>query len=137
MGRYPKFVPNDEQRRQVMMLAGFGFTHDRIASFIGISDVILRRCFRKELDDGPTEANLRVANALYKNATTNGNVTAQIFWMRSRMGWKDRNVDELDEAPTAVDFSWQPALPSPTPATPAADTIEGDGIEVTWDVGEC
>jgi len=92
MGRYPKFVPNDEQRRQVMMLAGFGFTHDRIASFIGISDTILRRCFRKELDDGPTEANLRVANALYKNATTNGNVTAQIFWMKSRMHWRERDA---------------------------------------------
>jgi len=137
MARFAKFKPNDDQRRQVMMLAGFGFNQQTIGTFIGISHVSLRRYFRRELDIGPTEANLRVANALYKNATTNGNVTAQIFWMRSRMGWKDRNVDELDEAPTAVDFSWQPALPSPTPATPAADTIEGDGIEVTWDVGEC
>ena len=91
MARFAKFKPNDDQRRQVMMLAGFGFNQQTIGTFIGISHVSLRRYFRRELDIGPTEANLRVANALYKNATTNGNVTAQIFWMKSRMGWRERD----------------------------------------------
>src|SRR5262249_43519701 len=92
MARFPKFRPTDEQRRQVMMLAGFGFNQATIGEFINISHTSLRKFFRRELDIGPTEANLRVASALYKNATTNGNVTAQIFWMKSRMGWRDRDV---------------------------------------------
>ena len=36
-----------------------------------------------------TEANVRVAQALYKNAVQNENVAAQIWWTKSRMGWKD------------------------------------------------
>ena len=86
-----KFTPTPDQRRQVATLAGFGFTQTVIGNFFEIDEKTLRKFFRRELDTGPVEANLRVANALYKNATTNGNVTAQIFWMKSRMGWRERD----------------------------------------------
>jgi hypothetical protein len=104
MARWPKFHATDEHRRQVMMLAGFGFTHTIIGNFLNIDEKTLRKFFRRELDIGPTEANLRVANALYKNATTNGNVTAQIFWMKSRMGWRDRDLPADQQAENEVRY---------------------------------
>lgn len=49
----------------------------------------LRKYFRDELNQGASEANLTVAQALYKEAKA-GNVKAAIFWLASRAGWRDR-----------------------------------------------
>jgi hypothetical protein len=54
------------------------------------------KAFRRELDVGATKANAKVAESLFKQAT-NGNVTAQIWWTKCRMGWK--------EPPAAVQLS--------------------------------
>jgi hypothetical protein len=101
-------------------MAGFGVPQPEIARLINISDRTLRTYYRRELDIGATEANLRVANALYTNATKHNNTAAQIFWLRARAGWRDRDTldNEPDTQPTAVEFSWQPALP-PAPTIEA------------------
>jgi hypothetical protein len=42
----------------------------------------------KELDLGTAKANAQVAGFLF-NSARNGNVTAQIFWLKTRVGWKE------------------------------------------------
>lgn len=95
MGRHTKphtgrlFQPTDDQRRQVLTMTGFGVRQEEIATSLEIDKKTLHKHFRRELDTGMTEANVRVAQALYTNATKNMNVAAQIWWTKTRMGWKE------------------------------------------------
>jgi hypothetical protein len=91
----PRFEPTDEQRRTVEAMAGYGIPHDDIALVIinprtsrPIDPTTLRGAFRAELDVGHVKANARIVETLFKEAT-GGNVTACIWWTKTRMGWKE------------------------------------------------
>jgi hypothetical protein len=89
-GKKP-YQPEEADRKRVEAMTGYGLTHDQIASVIGISDETLRKYFRRELDTGAALANSRVAQNLYKWATSDkpGAVAASIFWTKTRMGWRE------------------------------------------------
>ncbi|SDB47151.1 hypothetical protein [Bauldia litoralis] len=89
--------PDTASRRQVEALAGFGVPEIEIAGVIGIDPKTLRKHYREELDHGHTKANARVAENLYRKATGDGRegVTAAIFWLKCRAGWKETSVTEL------------------------------------------
>ena len=86
----PKLKPTEDQRRH-------GQDHDRHGSQAGgyrFADrctlpKTLRKYFRNELDQGASEANMTVAQAMYKNAK-DGNVKAGMFWLKCRAGWRER-----------------------------------------------
>ena len=59
----------------------------------GISIVTLHRHYRKELDHGRHQVNIKVVQSLYK-AAVEGNVTAQIFWAKTRLGWREKSEVE-------------------------------------------
>src|SRR3954468_16181293 len=80
------FTPTAEQRRMVRAMAGYGVPHDDIALVIRCSPPTLRKRFRQELDVATIEANARVAQILYQQATTPGNLGATIFWLKARAG---------------------------------------------------
>lgn len=69
-------------------MAGYGVPQEDIAIVIDISEPTLRKHFRRELDLGIAKANARVGKSLFDQAV-NGNVTAAIFWTKSRMGWRE------------------------------------------------
>ena len=97
------YKPTDEQRRQVLMMTGFGIIQDDIATSLNITKPTLHKHFRRELDTGMIEANVRVAKALYENATRHNNTTAQIWWTKARMGWKSTDVIEnVNQQPFAI-----------------------------------
>ena len=57
----PSFQPTEEQRRMVKTLSAFGIPQEQIARQVGIrSAKTLRKHFRKELDRGDMDANLKV-----------------------------------------------------------------------------
>jgi hypothetical protein len=87
-------VPTVEDRKQVEAMAGYGIPQEDIARRVGIDPKTLRKHYRRELDTGATKANAKVAESLYQNATQ-GNVTAQIWWTKSRMGWSETKKTEL------------------------------------------
>jgi hypothetical protein len=87
-GRKP-FIPTDEQRRMVRAMAGYGVPHGDIALVVRCSAPTLRKHFRQELDVAAIEANARVAQTLYQQATTPGNIAATIFWLKARAGWRE------------------------------------------------
>jgi hypothetical protein len=131
MGKHTKphtgklFQPTDDQRRQVLTMTGFGIQQDEIANALEIDRKTLAKHFRRELDTGMTEANVRVAQALYTNAVKNMNVAAQIWWTKTRMGWKeaqDLNIGGTN-TPLNVSFRWaDAALPNPEHAQDATVT---------------
>ena len=89
-GRKP-FTPTAEQRRTVLAMAGFGVPHDDISPVVGCSPPTLRKWFRHELDIATIEANARVAQTLYQQATKPGNIAATIFWLKARAGWREKH----------------------------------------------
>ncbi len=93
-GRKP-YTPTAEQRRVVLAMAGFGVRHDHIATVVRCSPPTLRKCFRHELDTAVIEANARVAQCLYQQATKPGNIAATIFWLKARAGWREKHVVEV------------------------------------------
>ena len=87
MGRR-RHQPDPSQRRQVEAMAAYGIPAVDIAQVVGVDPKTLRKCYRQELDLGETKANAQVAGFLF-NAAKNGNVTAQIFWLKTRARWKE------------------------------------------------
>ena len=96
-GRKP-FQPTDTDRRLVASLAGIGAPHEYIASQVinpqtgkPLTAKTLRAHFRAELDNAKDKTNALVAQALFKQATGTGKgaVTAAIFWLKTRAGWKE------------------------------------------------
>ena len=85
------FVVNDAVRNQVRYLAGVGVRQDDIARIIGCAPKTLRKRLRDELDRGVAEANATISGSLFANAK-GGNVTAQIFWLKTRAHWRERTA---------------------------------------------
>jgi len=103
MSRSPH-KPSPESRAQVEALSGYGVRQDEIALYLSIDAKTLRKYYKKEIDTGHIKANVGVTRALHKNATE-GNVTAQIFWLKARAGWRDKPESGIDDdAPPPADL---------------------------------
>jgi len=83
--------PDERGRRQVEALAAYGVPEIDIARVVGVDPKTLRKHYRDELDLGSTKATAKVAEFLFRKATTEGPqcVTAAIFWMKTRGGWRE------------------------------------------------
>jgi hypothetical protein len=84
--------PDPSQRRQVEALAAYGIPEADISGVVGIDPKTLRKHYREELDLGEAKANAQVAGFLF-NAAKNGNVTAQIFWLKTRAKWRETPME--------------------------------------------
>jgi L-fucose isomerase-like protein len=86
------YKPDDKSRKQIMLMAGIGLTHDQIAKVMDISDETLRRHYKQELATAKAMLNTQVAGNLYSIATSKdhkGAVTAAIFWLKTQAKWKE------------------------------------------------
>jgi hypothetical protein len=84
------------------MLATIGTPQEVIARVIGIDRGTLAKHYADELELSKSKADARVALSLYQNAI-NGNVAAQIFWCKTRLGWKETQVLEQRQFAILVD----------------------------------
>jgi len=82
------FEPTSKDRAAVTTLAAVGNRHEVIARALQIDKKTLRKYFRKELAEARTDANAKMAQSLYVSGL-NGNTTAQIFWLKTRGGWRE------------------------------------------------
>jgi len=89
----------DALREKARYLAGLGVPQDDIAKIIGCAPKTLRRHFRDELDRGVAEANATISGSLF-GAAKGGNVTAQIFWLKTRARWREGSAAD-DPVPSA------------------------------------
>jgi hypothetical protein len=87
------FLVNEAVREKVRHLAGVGVRQDDIARIIGCAPKTLRKRCRDDLDRGVAEANATVSGYLFAAAKA-GNVTAQIFWLKTRAHWRERAVPD-------------------------------------------
>ena len=103
------FVVNAAVRDKVRHLAGVGVAQDDIAKIIGCAPKTLRKRCRDDLDRGVAEANATVSGYLFAAAKA-GNVTAQIFWLKTRAHWREKTAPE-DRIPDAESKSEVLVLP--------------------------
>ena len=87
-------IPDEKSKALVKSLAAVGTRYVDIAHKLSITDDTLRKHYKAELEDGRIDANAQIANTLFQNAKS-GNMTAAIFWLKTRAGWKETNVTEL------------------------------------------
>jgi hypothetical protein len=91
----PKFIPTEERRRTVRSMAGYGVSQQDIATSVGLrSTKTLRKHFRKELDGGVVDAKAKVLQTLFKMATSGQHPAATIFWVKTRLGWREVQIVE-------------------------------------------
>ncbi len=100
----PAFAPNDKQRGQVEAMHVCGCPEKDIAVALNISEPLLRKHFRAELDVSLTKLKVEISNWLVNSIlgkTGNGILTDEraratlgIFWLKTRAGWKETTVLE-------------------------------------------
>ena len=91
MGR-KAHIPDPAMRRQVETMAAYGIPETDISRVVNIDPKTLRKHYRDELDLGETKANAQVAGFLF-NSAKNGNVSAQIFWLKTRARWRETPME--------------------------------------------
>src|ERR1700704_3440700 len=84
--------PDPSQRRQVEAMAAYGIPETDVSRIVGIDPKTLRKYYREELDLGEAKANAQVAGFLF-NSAKNGNVAAQIFWLKTRAKWRETPLE--------------------------------------------
>jgi len=100
MAKTTAFVPTDAHRKIIAMAAAIGIPQEDARLLIldprtgkPIGAKALREHFRADLDAGKFRAGIQVANALYSLAVGSAgqppNVAACIFWLKTRMGWRE------------------------------------------------
>ena len=94
----PKFQPNEEQRRMVKALAGYGVKQRQIAALLGLaSTTTLRKHFAEELRLGALEAKAQMLGTLFKMAHSGRHPTMTIVWLKTRGGWSETGNQEAIE----------------------------------------
>lgn len=106
MGRR-SHTPDLIQRRQVEAMTAYGVPESDVARVLGIDPKTLRKHYRNELDTGAIKATAKVAEFLFRKATTEGPqcVTAAIFWLKTRGQWKETSLHE-HSGPVELKLSW-------------------------------
>ncbi len=96
-GGRPSYQPNERDRGLVEGMAACGETESNIALVIGISPKTLRKHFREELDTAHIKANAKVAQNLFRIATSNSKeaVGAARFWLKTRARWSESPVRDI------------------------------------------
>ena len=94
-GRRPRpedHIPTDLLRDKVALAMAMGMNREDIAVLMRISIRVLQKHYAPELKEGGVHKTLAVAENLFNIATNpdhKGAVSAAIFWMKTRAGWRD------------------------------------------------
>jgi hypothetical protein len=100
MGR-KEYTPTDEQRHLVEVLSSYGIRQSDIALEAGfLSPKTLRKHCREELDRGRIGANINVGKTMYRMAISGKRLSATVFWLTARAGWRAKSAPE--ERPAAI-----------------------------------
>lgn len=96
MGR-KSWSPSNEDKKMIELMCIAGVTHQQICEIMSVSLKTLKKQCSDILKHSKDKANSKVAGALFNNAMK-GNVTAQIFWLKTRARWKETDPDDDKKA---------------------------------------
>lgn len=122
--------PTDEQRQLVEQMTAFGVRQDVICALLAgkhrrpLGLTTLQKHYKHELAVGLEKANATVAGWLFK-AARDGNVGAQMFWLKCRARWKEEG------AGIPLDANGQPLGMAPPTLIIQFPDHHADEIDVT------
>ncbi len=88
-------VPTETSRAEVKALTSFGNTQEQICAYLDIDDKTLHKYYRRELDTAVIQANAQVAKRLFNKAVAQDDLSAQIFWLKTRARWRTDDAERL------------------------------------------
>ena len=90
-------VKTEQNARTAAAMAQYGVPQKDIAAVLGVSLDVLKKYYTEEMDKGAALANAKVAETLFRKATEGGgDVSALIFWAKTRMRWRTVDTPEKD-----------------------------------------
>lgn len=89
-----RYQRSEKAAKEVMLLASFGITQEEIAEYLDIGVETLRKLYSRELKIANTNATKNVATRLYHKAVVQDDLKAQIFWLRTRAKWSEKDAEE-------------------------------------------
>ena len=114
-GRPTTYVPDDSIRERVRSLAAAGATWELIAARIGWTEKVARRKLSADYQRGIDEANTVIAGELFKKAKA-GNMTAIIFWLKTRARWREVHPIEDEDDDGKIETFQIKVVRAPGPA---------------------
>ena len=96
-------LPDTKTRAEVGALVSFGNTQEQIAEHLGISVDTLNRHYREEIDNSVVRANAKVAAKLFRKATDGDDLSAMIFWLKTRGKWRTEDKQEKSVSESIVE----------------------------------
>ena len=87
--------PTDTSKAEVKALVSFGTTQEQISMYLDIDIKTLQKHYRRELDTATTQANAQVAKRLFNKAVAQDDLSAQIFWLKTRARWRTEGEEAL------------------------------------------
>lgn len=108
-GGRPKTELTEDQIRELETLAAV-LNQDQIADYMGIPVRTLRAIISRDesvsaaYKKGRARAIGRVSQSLLKSAT-DGNTTAQIFYLKTQAGWKEAVAEPQDLPPVVINLT--------------------------------
>lgn len=110
-----KYKTTAENQKLSEALAMSGLRDSEIADLIGCAESTLKKYYATELSRGRKIANAKVVTALFNNAMK-GNVAAQIFWCKARLGWRETPENgSSDQTPPPKPTYFELSRNAPTP----------------------
>ena len=101
MAQGKEHKPTEETRRLIRQLSAVGTRHVDMAQKLSITHDTLVKHYKAEIEDGRIDANASIAQTLFQQAK-DGNTSAAIFWLKTRAGWKETQVNEITGADGGV-----------------------------------
>lgn len=111
-----RVLPSKQDREMVKAMLAYGASVDDARKILSadredgttMSRETFYAYFRNEIETAAPEADIKVAEALFKAAVKQGNVNAQKFWLSCRAGWTPKEEHQLkhDGLPTRFTFDF-------------------------------
>lgn len=104
MGR-PPHEPTDRNRGFVQAAIMGGIPQSEVAAALEISVNTLKKYYAEQIDGSVTRANAAVINTAYQMATSGKCPAMTIFWLKTRLGWRD--VNQVDITSNGESINWR------------------------------
>jgi len=95
--------PTEKTKAEVAALTSFGNTQEEVAAYLGICVDTLVKYYRYELDTAVVRANAMVAKKLFNKAVNENDLSAQIFWLKTRGRWRTADQEDAKNTLSAVE----------------------------------
>ena len=96
--------PTENSKQLVTEFVRYGIAQEHIARRLDISVDSLAKHYRFELDNGLANSIQEVANALWSKAVNDKDLTAMIFYLKTRGKWREKDKEDEKKSDSVIEF---------------------------------